>query len=103
MTDAHGYQVTIQTLRNEADLWDQQSATMAAIAAATPPLQMDRLQAGVFQLLVDAYDAVVTQVIDRAKEGQTAMAGVATGLRTVADRYQAQEQQQGAVLSNLTR
>ncbi|MEU2250120.1 hypothetical protein [Streptomyces sp. NPDC019224] len=74
-------------LRTDAAMWDEQSNAMKAVHDAVEGTRMNRLQAGVFQLLVSAYGAVVDQVSERSAEGEVQMAAVATALYKNAKAY----------------
>lgn len=82
-------QVTVATnaLRAEAKEWNRQSTAVAAISSKVAGMELGRVEAGLFQLIVSPYNDIVTQVTQRCREGQTAMTEVATTLRTVADTY----------------
>lgn len=82
-------EVTVVTdaLRAEAVVWDEQSSTIGTVAAAVGPLRLNRLQAGLFQAVVDEYAAICDKVQDRCLEGRTRMADIATALRLNADAY----------------
>ena len=86
-------QVTVATdaLRREANEWDHQSVALAAIGQKITGLELGRVEAGLFQLIVSPYNELVAKVIDRCREGQTAMAEVATTLRHVADTYEEED------------
>ncbi|MCX4746690.1 hypothetical protein OG455_14375 [Kitasatospora sp. NBC_01287] len=90
MTD-DGFQVTTNTLRQEAGTWDQQSEQLGKVSSSVGSMATDRFQAGVFQLLVSAYGEVLQAVQGRSQEGQQNLKGVADGLRKVADTYDHQE------------
>ncbi|MFJ8852015.1 hypothetical protein [Streptomyces sp. NPDC102437] len=74
-------------LRTDAAMWDEQSNAMKAVHTAVEGTRMNHLQAGVFQLLVSAYGAVVDQVSERSAEGAVQMAAVATALYKNAKAY----------------
>lgn len=85
------FSVGIQSLRDDAKIWDQQSSQMQQIVTQANGLRMDRLQAGIFQVYVSAYQEAVDQVVSRSGEGITAMHAVSTTLTGVADTYQQDE------------
>jgi uncharacterized protein YukE len=85
------FDVGIGALRGDVKIWDQQSGQMAQIVEKVNGLRMDRLEAGIFQIFVSAYQEAVNQVAGRAGEGKTALAAVATTLTTVANAYQQDE------------
>lgn len=78
-------------LRAEAGVWDAQAAAMAGIPPKLEALSLTRLQAGIFQVVVDAYGQVHQQVLGRTSEGQQRMREVSATLRQVADTYDREE------------
>lgn len=88
-------------LRTEAGVWDGQSAELAKIGPAVEALRMTRIEAGLFQVIVDAYEEVCTQVIGRANEGTTATAAIADTLVAVADTYDQEESENVHRLKNI--
>ncbi|MFF7634485.1 type VII secretion target [Kitasatospora sp. NPDC008050] len=96
-----GFKVTTDTLRKEAGIWDQQSDQLGKINASVGSMATDRIQAGVFQIMVSAYMEVVNAVQGRTQEGQTNLKGIANGLRKVADSYDHTEQQNKAAVSGI--
>lgn len=85
------FDVGIDALRGDVKIWDQQDAEMKKITDKVNGLRMDRLEAGIFQIFVTAYQQAVTQVAGRAGEAATAMTDVATTLTGVANAYQEAE------------
>ncbi len=83
--------VATDALRTEAGEWDRQSAALAAVAAKVAGMELGRVEAGLFQLIVSPYNQVVDAVQARCREGATAMTEVATTLRRVADTYDAED------------
>ncbi|MBP2476626.1 hypothetical protein JOF53_005498 [Crossiella equi] len=78
-------------LRNEAGVWEVQAAEMDKIVSSVEAMRLNRIQAGVFQLVYDAYIDVVDQVVGRSTEGGGRMREVANTLRQVADTYEREE------------
>ncbi|WP_371629556.1 hypothetical protein OG892_16435 [Streptomyces sp. NBC_00341] len=74
-------------LRSDAAMWDEQSSAMKAVHNAVEGTRMNHLQAGVFQLLVSAYEAVIDQISARSSEGEVQMSAVATALYKNAKAY----------------
>ncbi|WP_327349605.1 MULTISPECIES: hypothetical protein [unclassified Streptomyces] len=74
-------------LRSDAVMWDEQSGAMKAVHNAVEGTRMNHLQAGVFQLLVSAYESVIDQISARSTEGEVQMAAVATALYKNAKAY----------------
>ncbi|MCE7001634.1 hypothetical protein LWC34_02080 [Kibdelosporangium philippinense] len=83
--------VAIEALRQEAGVWDQEADTTGNIATAAEELRLNRIEAGLFQVIFDTYSQVIDQVIARANEGKTQMTEVADTLRSVADTYEQEE------------
>jgi hypothetical protein len=82
-----GFQVTSNSLRNVAQTWDGQATAIGTIPGKTEGIHLNRLNAGIFQLIVSPYEAVLNAVTDRASEGKSEMGNIATSLRTSADTY----------------
>lgn len=72
-------------------MWDKQSADMAKVGSQVETLRLNRVEAGLFQMVFDTYTAVIDQVISRSGEGAQRMGEVATTLRQVADTYEQEE------------
>lgn len=72
--------VATETLRTEAGIWDKQSSMARKVAGQTDSLRMDRLDTGIFHLIVSDYESVVDQVTARAREGQQRMVDIANTL-----------------------
>ncbi|HYS41169.1 MAG TPA: hypothetical protein VEO01_36610 [Pseudonocardiaceae bacterium] len=85
------FDVGIQALRQDVQIWDQQSGQLAQIAQQAGALRMDRIEAGIFQLFVSAYQGATDQVISRSTEGGTAMTEIGATLTTVANAYENDE------------
>lgn len=83
--------VATDALRTEAGLWSTQSAALAALSPRVATLHISRIEAGIFQLLVSAYDTVTDVVRDRTAEGAQEMAVIATTLNQVANTYDAED------------
>ncbi len=83
--------VATASLRTEASIWDHQSQQIATIAPKAGGLKMTRLEAGIFQLMVSAYDEVVDMVTSRCREGSQRMSEIASTLRQVANTYEDEE------------
>ncbi|CCH31516.1 hypothetical protein ABZ816_04455 [Actinosynnema sp. NPDC047251] len=78
-------------LRAEAGVWDDQSARMGAIVPMVDALRLDRVEAGLFQVVFDTYHQVMDQVVERSREATRAMTDIGTTLRAVADTYDDEE------------
>jgi uncharacterized protein YukE len=86
-----GFEVATDALRTEAGVWDQQSTQMGNIASKVDGVRFNNLEAGVFQLIVNPYGDVVTQVHDRCSEAVQRMKEIADTLRAVAKTYDEEE------------
>lgn len=86
-----GIHVATDTLRTEADTWQAQSERLADITELVRALDLGRLEAGVFQVVVDSYQEVVRAVTDRCAEGTERTREIADTLRSCADTYDAEE------------
>jgi uncharacterized protein YukE len=93
--------VATGALRAEAGVWDQQAATAGRIATQAADLALGRLEAGLFQIVLDAYRSVIDQVAAQSREGQQRMADIAQTLRQVAQTYDAEEAENLHRLKNL--
>lgn len=96
-------QITVATraLRTEAGVWDEESAEMAGIGPKGEGLRLNRVEAGLFQVVFDAYGQVIDQVIARSNEGAERMSEIATTLRSVADTYDREEAANTHQLKNI--
>lgn len=80
-------------LGNAAHIWDAQASAIGSISPKAEGLRLDRLEAGVFQLIAGPYGQVVDQVSGRCTEGRTNMGDIANALRTASQSYAKTEQQ----------
>lgn len=93
--------VATEALRGDARVWTDQADALGDAAGQAGDLAMNRLEAGVFQVLVDAYTEVQTHVTARCAEGRTAMSEIADTLRVVADTYDDEEARHEHALRDL--
>lgn len=93
--------VATSALRTEATEWDGQSAAIGGIAAKVGGMELGRVEAGLFQLVVSPYNEVVQAVQARCQEGQVAMPEIATTLRAVADTYDREDDNNAHRIRNL--
>ncbi|PRY24020.1 hypothetical protein [Pseudosporangium ferrugineum] len=93
MTGPTPEQVTVATnaLRNEAGEWDEQSGKLATLSSTVAGMEFGRLEAGLFQLMVGPYNDVIHAVSARCQEGASAMTGIGSTLRDVANTYDAED------------
>ncbi|WP_434740715.1 hypothetical protein [Micromonospora sp. SH-82] len=96
-------QVTVatNTLRHEATEWDRQSEAVGGISRKVAGLGLNRIEAGLFQLIVSPYNDVVDQVSGRCDEGCKELAEVGRTLRFVADTYDEEDRTNAHRLNNL--
>lgn len=94
-------EVATDSLRSEAGIWDEQSDQLGKIVVRANGLRLDRLEAGIFQLVVAAYSQVVDQVSGRSREGQQRMTEVGSALTKAAITYEQEEQENLHRLKNL--
>ncbi|SDT80899.1 type VII secretion target [Actinoplanes derwentensis] len=83
--------VATNALRTEAGLWDEQAGRLGTLSGETAAMEFGRLEAGLFQVMVDPYNDVIRAVTARCAEGATAMGEIAATLRSVADTYDAED------------
>lgn len=83
--------VATNALRGEAGLWDEQAGRLRALSGTASGMDLGRLEAGLFQMMVEPYNQVIRAVSARCAEGATAMTEIAATLRTVADTYDAED------------
>ncbi|MGH3754239.1 MAG: hypothetical protein ACRDRP_16400 [Pseudonocardiaceae bacterium] len=79
--------VITAALREEAGIWDDEAAETGKIGPKAEGLRLSRIEAGLFQIIVDTYGDVIEQVIARSGEGQQRMTEIGSTLRAVADTY----------------
>lgn len=83
--------VATDALRTEANIWDEQSDIMDQLGTKVGAMELGRLEAGLFQIMVGPYNDVVAAVEARCKEGTAAMKEIGVTLRTVASTYDAED------------
>lgn len=93
--------VATEALRTEAGVWDAQAAQMNRIGPVAQGLRLNRIEAGLFQVIFDTYGQVIEQVIARAEEGGQRMTETADTLRSVADTYVREEADNTHMLNNI--
>lgn len=103
MTPPSRDQLTVATaaLRHEAREWEHQSQAMAGIAAKVAAMELGRVEAGLFQIVVSPYNDVVQTMTDRCRQGQSAMREVADTLRRIADTYEQEDLNNAHKIRNL--
>jgi hypothetical protein len=93
--------VATGTLRSEAGIWDHESGQLQAITTKAEGLRLNRFEAGVFQIMVSAYEAAVEQVQGRCGEGTQRMSEIAGTLRQVADTYDREDRNREHAIRNI--
>ncbi|MFC7308996.1 hypothetical protein ACFQVC_32925 [Streptomyces monticola] len=78
-------------LRTDARMWDRQSEALGNVHRNVEYLRLSRVQAGIFQLLVDEYEEALTAVSDRCAEGRDRTEEIATALIKNATAYDNRE------------
>lgn len=89
---ANEVQVVTGSLRQVAQIWDTQGNAIGSITPEVNGMSFNHITAGVFQLIVSPYDAVVQTVATRCGQGKTEMQNIATALNTNATNYANNEQ-----------
>ncbi|MGH3815829.1 MAG: hypothetical protein ACRDUV_25830 [Pseudonocardiaceae bacterium] len=103
MTPPSTAQIKVATdaLRTEAAIWDQQSSELDKIVGQADGLRLERIEAGIFQIIFNAYTSVVDQVTARSGEGCQRMTEIANTLHQVADTYDDEEAANLHLVKNL--
>ncbi|WP_433790598.1 type VII secretion target [Actinoplanes sp. CA-252034] len=83
--------IACEALRRESVQWDSQGERLRIVSATAAEFEFNRVEAGLFQVMVGAYNDVINAVSARCSEGATAMAEVAATLRRAADVYEAED------------
>jgi len=97
MSTPTGYQVTVDTLDDEAKTWQQESNALEQGQSTVAALAFNRIEAGVFQIVVDAHTQVSQVIAGRAGEGAAECERIAGLLRRTAAGY---EQTEGAAAAS---
>lgn len=79
--------VITDALRKDAHIWDGEATETGKIHPKAEELRLNRIEAGLFQVIFDTYGDVIDQVIARSSEGQQRMTEIGSTLRAVADTY----------------
>jgi hypothetical protein len=96
-----GIHVATDTLRTEAATWQAQSERLADITERVRVLDLGRMEAGVFQVMVGSYREVVHAVTDRCLEGTGRTREIADTLRRCAETYDVEEAKNLHMISKL--
>ena len=94
MADQVASEVDVPALRQEGQIWTAQSAEMRALAQMVGGLDMSRLEAGIFQIIVGAYGELTNHVEARCTEGAAEMAKIGSALQKIASEYEQKDQSQ---------
>ncbi|MEU8569282.1 hypothetical protein AB0C51_13135 [Streptomyces pathocidini] len=79
--------VVTHALRAEARTWDEQCDRMGSIFRTVDALRLNRVEAGLFQIVFSAYENAIHQISGRCREGQQCMADIADALIKNASAY----------------
>ena len=79
--------VTVDAIKKDADLWEKESSVGTSVATAATNLRMSRLQAGVFQIIVDTNNEVCDFVNAAGTRASQQMKAAAAALRANARAY----------------
>lgn len=101
--DEDQMRVITDALRKDGGIWDDQATEMAKIVAKAQGLRLNRIEAGLFQVIFDAYSQVIDQVNGRCDEGQRCMAAIGSTLFSVANGYEQAEAARAHDLGNIHR
>ena len=84
----HDVEVATASLVTEGGVWLRQADQLEAISRKADGLRLSRLEAGLFQVVLSAYDAAADQLASRCREGHQRMTEIGVTLRQVAEIYQ---------------
>lgn len=74
-------------LRSEARMWEQQAKKLSGVHHTVEGLRLTQVEAGLFQVVFNAYMKAIDEVSQRAREGQGRMDDIAEVLRKNARAY----------------
>lgn len=74
-----------------AKIWDKEANAIGTIPGIAQGIHLNRITAGVFQLIVSPYESLLNAVSDRSSEGKTEMGKIAAELNKTADTYEQTE------------
>jgi len=84
-------EVALSALRTEAKSWDGVAESLDRLADKAKELELGRLEAGIFQLLVAPANNASAKVVQRCREGVAETRKIGDALRKVADVYEEEE------------
>ncbi len=93
--------VATDVLRTEAGEWDAQSTALGAAETKIRALELGRVEAGLFQLIVSPDNDLVEHLANRCAEGKAAMTEIAKTLRSVADTYDEEDRNSAHRIQNI--
>lgn len=74
-------------LRAEAHMWEKQAQSLSSVHHTVEGLRLTRIEAGLFQVIFNAYKGAINEVSQRTREGQARMDDIAEALRKNARAY----------------
>ncbi len=93
--------VATGALETEAQKWDDNGPALTDINFQMAGMSLTRLEAGLFQIVYDAYEKVRAGLQDRAREGATEFYAIGKTLRQVGKTYQEEDEAQEHAYRNL--
>ncbi|WP_194815409.1 type VII secretion target [Nocardia sp. XZ_19_385] len=93
--------VAITAVRTQATGWAERSTTSAQWATDAATYRLTKLQGGIFFLMVEEYNAVISKLEERFKEAELSMKDIARTLNTAASVYEQEDQAREHELRNL--
>ncbi|MEV6257580.1 hypothetical protein AB0L97_30440 [Nocardia sp. NPDC051911] len=88
---AQEIKVATDTLRKDAAVWDRESATMSNLKSTVDGLTFGRLEAGIFQAIVDANNKLAIKISERCDQASKRFAEIGDTLMHCADTYDAED------------
>lgn len=82
----------LDAMRQESKVWHDQSATLQTLSAKVVGLNLGAVESGMFIMMRDAYNAVVTVMSERSAEGAARMVAIGDALTEIAKIYESEEQ-----------
>lgn len=74
-------------LRAEARMWEKQAQKLSSVHRTVEGLRLTHIEAGLFQVIFNAYEAAMDAVSQRTREGNERMDDIAEALRKNARAY----------------
>ncbi len=84
---AEEMRVASGALEGEADKWDDEAPGLDSIHESLEGMALTRVEAGLFQIMFNAYESCRSTVAGRAEEGAKEFRLMATTLRHIAKDY----------------